>query len=326
MPPPSPPAFSVPKFLIRALPWAALAAWVWNGTYAHNAAFTVWITKRLHGLLGFPAPYLFCDERHLFWHATLFPPAVALTLASYWLGWPDRLLRAIAGYLIYAGLTAIAITIHESPYVQQTEFLRPLTSTLVNANYLVFGVAIWILAASPWYGTVQPARLGTSVGSPTNDPPQPAAEVASRLVGKPGSLGRAWRIIRQGWFTRLLVMWLATFCVIPLYAMTGTKTAMAARWQMARALDAVPFFPQPSFAPPTVSREVQTERDHLTVAALEAIKKAINADEADQLQSAPLWHLTGHLLISLHPPDPERQKEYRKQGLIALEAAKRTRS
>ena len=72
------PTWTLKSLLIRALPWTLLAAWIWKLTAVQNAAFTVMIAKWMHALAGRPAPYLFCDERMLFWHATMFPPIVGL--------------------------------------------------------------------------------------------------------------------------------------------------------------------------------------------------------------------------------------------------------
>jgi len=147
------PTFAVRRFLLRAVPWVVAAGFLWHYTHAYNAAFTVAVTKYLHAWLGYPAPYMLCDETKLFWHATMFPPLVGLGLASYWLRWPDRILRVCSGYVGYCCLTAVAITINESPYMQQTPLRNMVTSPLVNADYLMFGIVIWMLTCGPWYLT-----------------------------------------------------------------------------------------------------------------------------------------------------------------------------
>ena len=113
------------RLLWRAILWSAVAGLVWYYTRTYNAAITVWLAKSMHALVGYPAPYLFGDEPKYsyFWHATMFPPVVGLTLASYWLRWPDRLVRAVVGFFAHSCLTATAVCVNDSPYLQQTEFL-----------------------------------------------------------------------------------------------------------------------------------------------------------------------------------------------------------
>ncbi len=298
-------AWSTRRFLPRALIWTAVAGVGWKLLLAPNAHFTVFVTKLLHELAGFPAPYLFCDETTFFWHATLFPPVVGLTLASYWLGWPDRLLRAGVGYLVYCVLTAITIAVNESPYLPGNDFGEVLTNTLVNANYCTFGIVIWVLAASPWYCH------------------RAAADGRDGAVST--GVTRVWRCIRYGWITRLVLLTLALAIVPLLYAMTGSPEAMAARWKVATAMREVPFFPHPSIAKVDVSAERQFERDRKTAAALQAIKAAIAEDETDKLSSASLFYLGGQLFISLRHEDPEVAARHRSVGLAYLKRARRTR-
>jgi len=298
-------AWSVRRFVPRAVLWTALAGICWKLSLAPNVHLTVFITKLLHRLVGIPAPYMFCDEKTFFWHATLFPPVLGLTLASYWLRWPDRLVRAGAGYLVYCVLTAITIAVNESPYLPENDFGEVLTNTLVNADYCTFGIVIWVLAASPWYRGR--AVIAANVGD------------TSRLVQK------LWRRVRFSWMTRLVLLMLAVAIVPPLYAMTGTSEAMAARWKVATAMRDVPFFPHPSIADAGASGEKQFERDRKVAAVLQAIKAAIAEDETDKLSSASLYYLGGQLFISLRHEDPKVAALHRRTGLMYLRRARRTR-
>ncbi len=301
----NPPTFSLPRFLARVVPLVIVAGIIWKATATHNASLTVWLTKALHHLARRPAPYMFCDHTTLYWHATMFPPVVALTLGSYWIRWPGRIIRAVAGYFVHCACTAIAITLNESPYLQQTPLLSPLTSTMVNANYLVIGVAIWVLAAGPWY---QPAACLDSTGKQQT------------------RWGRAVSAVRNAWFTRVLLFWLALTAVVPMYAMFGARDGTAARARVAESLAAVPFFPHPSSAPRSVSLEAQLERDRAAVVALRAIRQAIESDQAEGYPSAALWHLTAHLLNSLRPEeDPELASQFKAQAALALHQAGKLR-
>ncbi len=304
--------FSLHRFVALAIPLAVAAGILWRLTGNANAAFTVWLTKALHGIAGYPAPYMYCDETTLYWHATMFPPVVALTLASYWLRWPQRLLRAAAGYVAHCGMTAIAIAVNESPYVQQTSVLTPLTSTLVNANYLMFGVVIWVLAASPWYA--QPARRDP--GSNQKDARDGAA--ATRWT-------RWASVMVRGWATRVGLLWIAVALVVPLSALLGPASGRAARVEIARALRDVPFFPHPSGSDTPVDRSEQLRRDEATKKALGKLEIAIKTDKENSLASGPLWYLSAHLVNSLRPEDAKLRQQFRKQAAIALIAAKKTR-
>lgn len=306
-------AFSLKRFLVRVVPCAIGAGILWKLTLDQNAAFTIWLTKALHSLCGRPAPYLYCDETRLFWHATMFPPVVALTLGSYWIGWLGRVERALAGYVAHCGMTAIAIAINESPYVQQLSLLNPVTSTLVNANYLMLGVVIWVLAAGPWYGT---ARHGGTE--------------ARRHEGMEKRVARKWGSIiaglSLGWATRVCLLWVAVGLVVPVFGMMGSKAGMAARGQVAAAMRAIPFFPQPSWSDVTVAADQQYERDRATAQALKEIRAAIETDEADGLESGALWYLTAHLFGSLRPQDDQLAAQFKAQAAMAMIKAKDVRA
>ncbi len=290
------PTFTLRRFLVRAIPFAVASGILWKLTATQNAAFTVWITKTLHTIVGRPAPYLYCDETTLFWHATMFPPLVALTLSAYWLSWPQRVLRACVGYVVYCGITAIAITLNESPYLQQTPLLTPLTSTLVNANYLMFGVVIWVLAAGPWYQAVTSGH------------------------------GRA-RAMVQGWLTRICLLWLAVALIAPLSSLLGTRNGMVARAELGRVMNDIAFFPQPSGDESLlVDRTAQLQRDGAAKIALTIVQRAIEADQESDRPSGPLWYLSAHLINSLRPDDPELRAQFKTQAAIALKLAKKTRS
>lgn len=297
--------FSLRRFLIRVVPLAIVAGVAWKFTSAWNADFTVWLVKAIHRLFLHPAPYLFCDTRRYFWHATMFPPVLALTLASYWLPWWDRGLRAMGGYVAYCGLTAIAIAINESPYLQQTDVLVPMSSTLVNANYLMFSVVIWVLAAGPWYGGGRLPRAERIV------------EASPKKRWYPAWLG--------GWGTRVLILWAAVAMVVPAYAMFGTPEAMAARAKVARRMRLVPFFPNPSGADVDVSAAEQLTRDDAVKKVLDALRETIEADAAAKRDSAALWHLTGRLLDSMRPPNAETARQIKLGAARALIKARKLR-
>jgi hypothetical protein len=299
----APPVWSLKPFLIRAVVWALLAAAVWKYTTSLNADFTIGIVKLAHSLAGRPAPYLFCDEYRLFWHATMFPPMVGLILGSYWLGWFDRIVRAAFGYVAQCVLTGVAITIHESPYLQQNDFINVVTANLVNAHYLLFGVVIWVLVAGPWYS--QRSR---------------DASTEDRSL-----LRRAWDCVRRGWAIRLVLLCVGVGATIPLFAMTGSDAAMAARSKLGRALSEVPFFPQPSNAALAVSPSEQRLRDDAVRRAMAELQGAILADQADDVESAALWHLTGHLLISLRPETESEKRDLSRRALMALTKARKSR-
>lgn len=294
------PILSVRRFLWRAVPWAVAAGFLWHYTHTYNAAFTVAVTKFLHWCVGYPAPYMFCDNTSLFWHSTMFPPVVGLGLASYWLRWPDRILRIMAGYVGHCCLTAVAITINESPYVQQTAFRDMVTSPLVNADYLMFGIVIWLLTCGPWY---MRRDDGNNV--------------------RPW--GRAFRYVRDGWVTRLVLLVVGVSVVIPLFAFTGPQAGREARARVADALAAVPYFPYPSYEKRDVSVQERTARESLVSQALLEIEKAILADGLARQPSAALYYLTGHLLLSLHPKDQEQAKQFRLQAALALREAEKLR-
>lgn len=300
------PIWSLPRFLWRVVLWTAAAGFAWEFTLAQNSGLAVWLTKSIHMLAGFPAPYLFCDEKRLFWHATLFPPVVGLTMASYWLRWPDRMVRTVVGYLAYCALTAVTIIIHESPYLPETELREVVTNTLVNANYLTFGVVIWVLAASPWYLR------------------RPSPPVASR--GRGYLLGRVWNAIRQGWATRLMLLILGVSLAVPLFAMTGTKEGMTARLGVARAMRQISFFPFPSTAEVETTAQEQARYNRKAIAAGVQIGKAVQEDEADRLSSASLFYLSGQLLNSLRFDDPVGLMESRANAQAFLNEARRIRS
>ncbi len=302
------PTFSLWRFLLRVVPLAIGAGVLWKLTATENASFTVWLTKMLHGLAGRPAPYMFCDSTHLFWHATMFPPVVALMLGSYWIRWPGRVLRAAAGYVVQCGMTAIAITINESPYLQRTPLCDTLTSTLVNANYLMFGVVIWVLAAGPWYVS--------------------GRESSSRGMN---SAGRVWwrravSAVRHGWWTRVVLLWVAVALVVPVFALSGSTEGRAARARVAAAMSNVPFFPQPSGGDTSAQLREQLQRDEATKHALYAIEAAIKADPADGSDSAALFYLTAHLLNSLRPPDANLRQQFRADALLMFHKATEARA
>ncbi|MEE9293587.1 MAG: hypothetical protein V3W34_01295 [Phycisphaerae bacterium] len=281
---------------------------MWRVTDQQNAGFTIWLTKLLHRLAGRPAPYLFCDGSKLFWHATMFPPVVALTLASYWIRWPDRLLRTAVGYVAHCAMTTIAITLNESPYLQPAALLNPLTSTLVNANYLMFGVGIWVLAAGPWY--VRPGMAKSGAG--------------------PWRVGLMWRrALRSlccGWLTRVLLLWAGVATIVPIYAMFGSAEAMSARARVGQKMSKVPFFPYPSKARSFVEVRQQLARDQATIEALMEIEKAIGADSRVDVESAPLFYLTAHLLNSLRPPHPGLAQKFRADAEYSYHRARNARA
>ncbi|NOT02263.1 MAG: hypothetical protein HOP29_16780 [Phycisphaerales bacterium] len=302
MPPSDPRPFSLPRFLWRAIAWAVLAGVAWKMTLRANADVTIWLAKGLQRLAGFPAPYLFCDEHPLFWHATLFPPVVGLVMASYWLRWRDRVMRTVVGYGTYACLTAIAIIVNESPYLSETRFRASATSALVNANCLMFGLVIWMLSAGPWY-----ARIQTS---------SPASPPARQPVAR-----RMWTSLRHGWVTRLVLLIIGVSAVVPLFAATGSRAGLQARLEVARAMRRVPFFPQPRTSRPTVSPDAQGRRDLLAMDAIRAIERVIARDAEDGLSSATMFHLNGHLYYGLRPDRDALAQEYYKVGTAYLELA-----
>lgn len=305
MPPRDPQSFSLTRFLWRAIAWTLLAGLAWKLTLRANADFTIWLAKVLPSASGFPSPYLFCDDHPFFWHATLFPPVVGLTMASYWLRWPERIVRTVAGYVTYAGLTAVAIIINESPYLPETRFRASATSSLVNANCLMFGLVIWILSAGPWYFR----RIVTS-----------SANSRSSIAG------RAWRAIRNGWGTRLGLLFLGVLVVVPAFAATGTPAGRRARFELGRAMRAVPFFPQPSRTRLDVSEESQRRRDLLTVDAVRALEKVIDQDRGDGFPAAALYHLNGHLYFSMRPERSATAETYFRIGTAMVELGAEQRS
>ncbi len=300
------PVWKLSRFLWRAVPWLVVMALVWQYTLPQNSGLAVWVTKRLHGLLGFPAPYMFCDSHRLFWHATLFPPAIGLILASYWLGWTQRIVRASFGYAAYTLLTAITITIHESPYLPETGFRSILTSTMADANYLTFGVAIWVLAAGPWYLR--------------------RTQIESKETHIHHFATRAWRWVGNSWMLRLTTLVLGVSLVVPLFAASGTQQQMGARWRMARALRDVPYYPFPSAAPVEVPPEKRLERDRRTATAIEAIDNAIREDRTDQMPSAALLHLSGHFYLSMKPDDIGLSRRFQKIAGDQIQRANMTRA
>ena len=299
MPDPTPPNWSLWRFLWRAAIWMALAGVAWRFTLQANTAFTIWLTKLLHEAVLLPAPYLFCEARPLFWHAALFPPVVGLSLASYWLPWPSRLFRAAVGYVVYCCLTAITIAVHISPYLPETKMRLVATNTLVDANYLTFGLAIWVLAAGPWYAQAQRGRTD----------PRPPSEP------RPSWLARLWRPIRHGWLTRLVLLTLGVSLVIPLFAMTGTRQGWAARREMGTALRKVPFFPHPSnILMDNITPAEQMERDRLTAEAIRKVRQVIDEDETDGFRASYVYYLAGHLFYSLRHPNDEIAQQLWKTG------------
>lgn len=315
------PSWSLRRFLWRAVPWVIACAVVWKFTFDQNDAVTVAITKFLHRLVGLPTPYLFCDEKKFFWHATMFPPVVGLTLASYWVRWPDRVVRAAVGYVTHCCLTAIAIAVHESPYLMQTEMRNPVTSMLVNANYLMFGAVIWLLAAGPWYVL----RRGSSLKSGEGDGVVRVGRKERFLTVAARNWRRVWGVVRYGWVTRLVLLVLGVSLVLPLFALTGTPSGMSARLEVARAMRAVTYFPQPSDAELAVDRAVRSRRDGLANEAVRAILTVIQGDEEAGLKSATMAYLVGHVLLSLRPENPERATELHAQGKLWLRVAHSTR-
>lgn len=315
------PSWSLRRFLWRAVPWVIACAVVWKFTFDQNDALTVAITKFLHRLVGLPAPYLFCDEKKFFWHATMFPPVVGLTLASYWVRWPDRVVRAAVGYVTHCCLTAIAIAVHESPYLMQTEMRNPVTSMLVNANYLMFGAVIWLLAAGPWYVLRRASSLksGEGDGVVRVGRKERSLTVAARM-GR-----RAWGVVRYGWVTRLVLLVLGVSLVLPLFALTGTPSGMSARLDMARALRDVPYFPHPPDAEVTVDPLLRDQRERYATKAILAFEAVLEADKRADVESAPVKYLLGKMLLSLKPPDPERRARFRAQGILWQREAFSTR-
>lgn len=301
------PVFSIQRFMIYVVPLMVAAGVMWKFTGRQNAEFTIWFTKQLHWLACRPAPYLFCDGSRLYWHATMFPPVVALTLGSYWIKWPDRLLRTLVGYVAHCGMTAIAITINESPYLQPNSLLNPLTSTIVNANYLAFGVAIWVLAAGPWY-LKRDAEIAGSDGEP-----------------KTHRWLRWSRRLCCGWFSRVFLLWLAVAMIIPIYAMLGTDEAMSARARVAEKMSDVAFFPQPSSAAWPANQNEQLARDKATIEALMEIEGAIEADRDADVESAPLFYLTANLFNSLRPTDPTLAQKFRADAQYSYHLARAAR-
>lgn len=306
---------SLGRFLCRAVPWAVAAGFLWHYTHVYNAAFTVTVTKFLHWCVGYPAPYMFCDGTSLFWHSTMFPPIVGLGLASYWLRWRDRVLRIVAGYVGHCCLTAVAITINESPYLQQTEFRDMVTSPLVNADYLMFGIVIWLLTCGPWYegrdgGTKELRHEGGS-----GDGERRGGYAWARML----------TVIRDGWATRLVLLVVGVSVVVPVFAFTGSSAGREARARVADAMVAVPYFPHPSHEKLEVGAQKRVARERLATQAILEIEKAILADGVVHQPSAALYYLTGHLLLSLHPDDPVLAKQFRVQAALALREAEETR-
>ncbi len=298
--PSGPPQWSIGPFLLRAIPWTLAAFFFWKYTIGPNADFTVWLTKALHRWTDFPAPYLYCDASRFFWHATLFPPVIGLTLASYWLSWPQRIIRAVGGYVAYCCLTAITIAIHVSPYLPENDIRLITTNTLVNANYLTFGLVIWVLACGPWY--MDANRL--SSGKDHRAKPRHSSRIA-----------RIWSIVRYGWVTRLLLLTFGIALILPLFAMTGTSEGMTARLEMAGAIGKIPFFPHPSNAlMEDVTPDEQWARDQRTVEAVALVRQVIEEDKTDGFRAAYLHYLAGHLLYSLRHPDEETAQHLWKTG------------
>jgi hypothetical protein len=303
--PPNP--FRLSRFLPRAIPLAVASAVLWQFTREPNAQFTITIVKSLHNLLGFPAPYLFCDETRLFWNATMFPPVVALVLASYWLPWWDRILRAVAGYVAHAGMTAIAIAVHESPYLAQLDVLAPITSTLVNANYLMFGLVIWVLIAGPWYSA------DDTTTEPTSDP----TTARQRTI-----INKLWGF----WGTRIVTLWITVAMILPIIFMFATPDVRQSRLDLARTMRAVPTFPHPVTSTPAVPDHQLTAYNKSLLTALSALEQAIKTDIAADLNSSPLWFLTSNLWLALRPEDPKLAQNATRRAAIAFQTAKRQRS
>jgi hypothetical protein len=327
------PTLNLKRFLPTAIAGAALAAVLWHYTKSLNADITIAGAKTFHNLAGRPAPYLLCDQTRYFWHATLFPPLIGLTLASTWLSWPARLIRCIIGYAAYASLTAVAITIHDSPYLQQNQFVKSTTSALVNANYLVFGLVIWILAAGPWY----------------MNPHQESANTMSQTIFK-----RLYNAVTSHWLFRLTLLVLGVALIVPLFAMTANPEARQARNELATAMRKVPFFPHPSIdlsstvgrVPPAephpATAEIATTspwditnspytraqwnaRDLAVRNALAAIEHAANIDAKANLPSPALYHLMGHTFWSMRPEDKTLQGRVLAAGQLALKKARQTK-
>jgi len=299
--------WSLTRFLWRAVLWTAVAGVAWWYSATYNAALTIWLTKALHRAAGFPAPYMYCDERVLFWHATMFTPAVGFTLASYWLTWPGRVVRAVGGYAAFCCLTAITIAIHESPYLPETNYRFLTTNTLADACYLPFGLVIWVLAAGPWYGR-------TSITLP-------ASPDEKRVPSWPR---RLWSATRGGWGTRLTILVMGVFLLIPIFAMTGTPEGMKARVAVARAMRQIPFNPRPSNILMDVPPNEQRQRDLKAAKAIELIGDAIEEDKTDGLSSAALYYLGGHLLYSLRPPNEEIARQFWTRGKAFIQKAEET--
>ncbi len=310
----TPTSFSVFRLLWRAIAWAAAAGFLWYYTRTYNAAFTVWLAKAMHAMVGYPAPYLFGDQPgySYFWHATMFPPVVGLTLGSYWLRWPDRLLRAAVGYVAHGCLTATAVCINDSPYLQQTEFLVSVTTTLADANYLLFGVVVWVLAAGPWY--VGGGRVKTVVGRGT------ASTTKLRRV-----LVSVGRRVRHGWATRVAVLVAAIAAVVPLFALTGSAKSRAARAAVADAMREVPYFPQPSTEGVDVEPEERRARDKAATEAILKMQAAILADGEAKVRSSSMYYLVGQVQLSLRPDDSARAEELKRGAALALAMAYKTK-
>ncbi len=297
------PVWSLKRFLPRAILLMVVAGVVWRFTFTLNADIAVRLTKYLHSLVGRPSPYMFCDETRLFWHATMFVPEFGLILASYWIGWPGRIVRVLAVYTGHSLLTACTITIHESPYLQQNEFVNVATSTLVNANYLLFGVASWVLVAGPWHRSDHSPKQGV----------------------------RRFSQFANNWPVRLMLLCLAMSTTVPLFAVTGTADAMKAREELASAMSAVPWFPRPGDSDEGHVVPGQLERDRLAVKALSAMRRVIEIDmQADEhgestIGAASVWFLTAHMLASLRPDDPDLRQAFKNQAALALNEARKRR-
>ncbi len=303
------PTLSLKRFLPMAILYSAIAAVAWKYTTQQNGDFTVWVTKSLHQLIGYPAPYMLSDETRFYWHATLFPPLAGLMAASTWISWKQRILRFGVGYITYCGLTAIAITIHDSPYLQQTKFVKTITSSLVNANCLMFGVVIWVLLAGPWYNNPR-REIDTHAGK------------ASRM--------RLFTSVTHGWFTRVLLLWFGVAMIVPLFALTMTPEGRSARSAMAKAMRQVDFFPHPSLPLPgapktTFSREEWVKRDLAARDALAAIEHTANSDKSAGLKNPALYYMMGHLFWSMRPEDDALRRRCLAAGQLALKQAKKTR-
>ena len=136
------------RFLLQLFLWLPPMFVFWWWTRELAAKLSIEACKMLHLLVSRPAPYLIPDVYRETWHSPMVAPFLALILASCWLGWRQRILRAVTGYLVLLLLTAASLALIYSPYVPISKpWWLYVAMPVTKSQFTLWPIVVWLLAA-----------------------------------------------------------------------------------------------------------------------------------------------------------------------------------